>query len=88
MANERKPAARKPTAPESADAPECYACPIGSVSRALRASHPDTTDHLIRAGRELLLAARGIIDLLSDSLGKLEDRGSEATVETIPIRRV
>ena len=48
--------------------------------------------HLIRAGRELLAAARGVIDGLDAALEVMEERvatrgNPPVTVEAIPIRR-
>lgn len=53
---------------------------------------PDPAVHLIRAGRELLAAARSAIDALDAYLEVLEEqrlRGAkpEPTVQAIPIRR-
>lgn len=76
---------------EHAYAPECYACPIGTISMALQRSAPETTEHLTRAGRELLLALRGVIDGLTEFLTVIEERKGaaerQAPIESIPIRR-
>jgi hypothetical protein len=50
------------------------------------------TEHLIRAGRELLAAARSTIDTLDAFLAMLEEREAtnrqgHSAVEPIPIRR-
>ena len=71
-------------------APECYACPIGTVSMAIQRSTPETTEHLVRAGRELVLALRGVLDGLTDFLTVMEERTRGArgpSIESIPIRR-
>lgn len=52
----------------------------------------NTTEHLIRAGRELLAAARTTIDTLDAFLAMLEEREAAgrtptSSVEPIPIRR-
>jgi hypothetical protein len=43
-------------------APECQICPICAGLAALRASRPEAVEHLVRAGAELLLAARALLD--------------------------
>lgn len=70
-------------------APECYACPIGTVSMKLQEAAPDAGEHLIRAGRELLQVANSLIQSFDAFLGMMEERGGgkRATVESIPIRR-
>ena len=52
----------------------------------------NATEHLIRAGRELLAAARSTIDTLDAFLAMLEEREAarvhgHSKVEPIPIRR-
>lgn len=73
-------------------APECYACPIGTVSMAFQRTAPDTTEHLLRAGREVLLALRGVVDGLNEFLTTVEQRNRSASeaspgIQSIPIRR-
>lgn len=71
--------------------PECYACPIGTVSMAVQGAAPDATEHVIRAGRELLAAFRSVLEGLDGFLSVMEERSSgareQATVEAIPVRR-
>jgi hypothetical protein len=43
-------------------APECQTCPICSAIAALREARPEAVEHLVRAGAELLLAARALLD--------------------------
>lgn len=48
--------------------------------------------HLIRAGRELLAAAKGVIESLDAALEVMEERATSASspkpkIEAIPIRR-
>jgi hypothetical protein len=72
-------------------APECYACPIGTVSMAMQGAAPDATEHILRAGREMLQAFRSVLDGMDAFLAMMEERGGAARqpapVETIPIRR-
>jgi hypothetical protein len=39
-------------------APECQICPICAGLAALREARPEAVEHLVKAGAELLLAAR------------------------------
>ena len=71
--------------------PECYACPIGTASMAIQSAAPDASEHLIRAGRELLSAFRSALDGLDAFLEMMEERSNaarpQATVQSIPISR-
>ncbi len=72
--------------------PECYACPIGTVSMAVQGAAPDATEHLIRAGREMLGAFRSFLDGMDAFLQAMEERSAAANkpseeIQAIPIRR-
>lgn len=72
--------------------PECYACPIGTVSMAVQGAAPDATEHLIRAGRELLGAFKSMLDGVDAFLNVIEERSNAARkpaapLQSIPIRR-
>ena len=41
---------------------ECQTCPICSGLAALREARPEAVEHLLKAGAELLLAARALLD--------------------------
>ena len=43
-------------------APECRFCPLCQAMAALRSARPEAVDHLLKAGAELLLAARSLLD--------------------------
>jgi hypothetical protein len=43
-------------------APECQSCPICAGLAALREARPEAIEHLLKAGAELLLAARALLD--------------------------
>jgi hypothetical protein len=43
-------------------APECQACPICAGLAALREARPEAVEHLVKAGAELLLAARALLE--------------------------
>ncbi len=72
-------------------APECYACPIGTVSMAMQGAAPDATEHVVRAGREMLAAFKSVLEGLDGFLNIMEERSSSARkqtpIEAIPIRR-
>ena len=42
-------------------APECQICPICAGLAALRSARPEAVEHLVKAGAELLLAARALL---------------------------
>lgn len=72
--------------------PECYACPIGTASMAIQGAAPDATEHLVRAGREMLSAFRSFLDGMDAFLGMIEERSGAANkpsgdIQAIPIRR-
>lgn len=72
--------------------PECYACPIGTASAAVQGAAPDATEHIIRAGRELLGAFRSLLDGMDAFLGLMEERSDAMRspadpIQAIPIRR-
>jgi hypothetical protein len=41
---------------------ECQSCPLCAGLAALREARPEAVDHLVRAGAELLLAAKALLD--------------------------
>jgi hypothetical protein len=55
-----------------ARAPECQFCPFCQALAALREARPEAVEHLVKAGAELLLAARALLD------GSAEPAGSPA----------
>jgi hypothetical protein len=57
-------------------APECQICPVCAGLAALRASRPEAVEHLVKAGAELLLAARALLE-----------RPAEPVAEPAPARR-
>jgi len=77
--------------PEAQHVPECYACPIGTVSMAVQGAAPDATEHLIRAGRELLGAFKSMLDGVDAFLNLMEERSTATrkptVVQSIPIKR-
>ena len=43
-------------------APECQVCPICMGLATLRQSRPEVLEHLMKAGAELMLAARALLE--------------------------
>jgi hypothetical protein len=43
-------------------APECQFCPLCQAMAALRSARPEAVEHLLKAGAELLLAARALLE--------------------------
>jgi hypothetical protein len=82
---------KMPEAAEQKYVPECYACPIGTASMAVQGAAPDATEHLIRAGREVLGAVRSLLEGMDSFLNTMEERSGatrkDATVQSIPVRR-
>jgi len=50
-------------AAHGAGAPECQVCPVCMGLAALRQARPEVMEHLMKAGAELLLAARALLDV-------------------------
>ena len=50
--------------PAGADgrSPECQACPICTGLAALRQARPEVLEHLMKAGAEVMLAARALLE--------------------------
>jgi hypothetical protein len=55
-------ALRADDAGAGARAPECQICPFCQALAALRQARPEAVEHLVKAGVELLLAARALLD--------------------------
>ena len=51
-----RPAAGRP------GAAECVACPLCAGLAALRQARPEAVEHLVRAGTELVLAVRALLE--------------------------
>lgn len=54
-------------------------CPICAAVTALGAARPEVAGHLLRAGREVLLAVRALVD------ARLAEAGSGPGLERVPI---
>lgn len=51
-------------------APECQSCPICAGLAALREARPEAVEHLVKAGAELLLAAKALLDGHAEPAGE------------------
>ena len=81
-AKRRAPPRRKPAAgPEGPAKVSCTVsfCPVCTALGAVQEVRPDVVGHLLTAGRELLLALRGVID------ARTEDAERPAQLEKIHI---
>jgi hypothetical protein len=56
-------------APAHGAAPECQVCPICMGLATLRQARPEALEHLMKAGAELILAARAILDAAGEAAG-------------------
>ncbi|MBX7161880.1 MAG: hypothetical protein K1X95_16455, partial [Acidimicrobiia bacterium] len=56
--------------------PECYACPIGMAFGTVRDASPETMDHLVAASRELVSAARSVMQALEANLERYSQNTS------------
>jgi len=48
--------------PGRSEAADCVACPLCAGLAALRQARPEAVEHLLKAGTELLLAARALLE--------------------------
>lgn len=62
--------------------PECYACPVGIAFGTVRGASPETLDHLMAASRELVAAARTVMEALE---ANLERRGRTGPLQHIDL---
>jgi hypothetical protein len=56
-------------------------CPIGLAFTVMRTAKPDVVDHLVAAGRELLLAARAVVDARTDDVNEGEEPAKLERIE-------
>jgi hypothetical protein len=74
----------------SADAHEPAACPVAwcpicMAVTAVQPLRPDVVEHLLKAGTELLLAFRGVIDARADELDPSADDAVPTRLEKIDL---
>jgi hypothetical protein len=91
---ERSTGGRQPTSEPTGTSPQADAadqgrhvcdvafCPIGLALSAVQPLKPDVVEHLLVAGRELLLAAKAVIDA---RVAEDPDGGPAPTLERIDI---
>ena len=51
-------------------APGCQTCPICAGLAAFREARPEAVEHLVKAGAELLLAARALLEGAAEPAGR------------------
>jgi hypothetical protein len=51
-------------------APECQVCPLCAGLATLREARPEAVEHLLKAGAELLLAAKALLDGSHEPAGR------------------
>jgi hypothetical protein len=59
-------------------ASECQLCPICAGLAALRSARPEAVEHLVKAGAELLLAAKALLDGAAKPAGEPPPRRGRA----------
>jgi hypothetical protein len=59
-------------------APECQICPICAGLAALRSARPEAVEHLVKAGAELLLAGKALLDGHAEPAGEPAPRRRRA----------
>jgi hypothetical protein len=64
------PMAHDDDAAAAGQAPECQFCPLCAGLAALREARPEAVEHLVKAGAELLLAARALLDGAAEPAGR------------------
>jgi hypothetical protein len=64
-------------------APECQLCPICAGLAALRGARPEAFEHLVKAGVELLLAARALLE----GAAAVAEPPAAPGIEAVPARR-
>jgi hypothetical protein len=65
-------------------AAECTACPLCAGLAALRQATPDAVEHLLKAGAELVLAARVLLEGPASD-GHREPRPADARMRRIDV---
>jgi len=77
----KAPPVKDPDGEKSAGAPLCSVgfCPICLAVTALGEARPDLVEHVLLAGREMLLAVRALVD------ARLEGAGQPARLERLTI---
>jgi hypothetical protein len=73
---------------EERGAPTCTVgfCPICLTVTAMQPLRPDVIEHLLVAGRELLLAARAVVDARSEQL--VEDSGTTRRKGSVRLEKI
>lgn len=79
MAETRKRSKRTTKAPTAAPVCPVAVCPVGMFLSVTGDVRPEAVEHLLRAGRELMMAVKAVID------ARGEDVGEPATLHRIEV---
>ena len=60
---------------------------FGAAMMGLQNAAPEATDHLVKAGQELMLAAKALVDGMTEAMAQVEGHGVRTDIESIPIHR-
>jgi hypothetical protein len=83
-ASQPAPAASEPQSHGGVGCPVSL-CPICLAVSAVQPLRPDVVEHLLKAGSELFLAVRAVIDARGDGVDREPDRPSAGPLEKIDI---
>lgn len=62
---------------------DCLVCPLGLTFFALRNTRPEVMEHLMKAGMELMLAFKSVLDAASEHFP--QSQGADEPLERITI---
>lgn len=54
---------------------DCLMCPFGMMFFAIRNTKPDVMEHLMKAGMEMMLAFKSVLDAAAERFGHADDAG-------------
>lgn len=68
--------------------PECTLCPVCVLLQAVSSVRPEVTQHMLNAGRELVLALTAALEAQAEAYDHASTRQRERTESTAARRRV
>jgi hypothetical protein len=57
--------------------PECLLCPVCVLLQAFSTSRPEVTEHLLAAGKELLLALNAVLESQAEAYDRAAERAGQ-----------
>lgn len=60
---------------------------LGALVTGLQHATPEVTEHLAKAGYELMLAGKALLDNVNEALADMEGHERSPRIEQIPVRR-